>query len=151
VFFFFISLHSIPSVSWTLSVHLFCPHTLPPSFPLSLSVYSSCTLLSLSILAFRSPFLAPSLKYFSCIFSISSCSFYPQISAPYINILSIMVSNIIILLLKSPPHFLSLIPHTHPTTLFAFLTISLMCASSLTIPLRLTPLDFSFQGSSFSL
>jgi hypothetical protein len=34
-----------------------------------------------------------------------------KISAPYINALAIMFSNIIILLLKSPPHFLS--PSTH--------------------------------------
>jgi hypothetical protein len=34
-----------------------------------------------------------------------------------------MLSSIIILLLKSPLHLLSPIPHTHPTTLFDFLTI----------------------------
>jgi hypothetical protein len=41
-----------------------------------------------------------------------------------------MLSNIIILLLKSPSHLLSPIPQTHPTTLFDFLTISLICALS---------------------
>jgi hypothetical protein len=40
-----------------------------------------------------------------------------------------MLSNMIILFLKSPPHFLLPIPQTHLTTLFAFLTIYLsdMC------------------------
>jgi hypothetical protein len=47
------------------------------------------------------------LKYFSCTLSTSSCSFHPQISAPYISTLSTMLSNIIILLPNSPPHFLS--------------------------------------------
>jgi hypothetical protein len=37
------------------------------------------------------------LKYFSCTLSTSSCSFHPQISAPYISMLTTMLSNIIIL------------------------------------------------------
>jgi hypothetical protein len=41
--------------------------------------------------------------YFSCTFSTSSFSFHPKISAPYVNILCIMLSNITILFLKSPP------------------------------------------------
>jgi hypothetical protein len=65
------------------------------------------------------------LKYFSCSLSTSSCSFHPQISVAYISTLSTMLPNIIILLLKSPPHFLSPIPQTHPTTLFAFFTTPL--------------------------
>jgi hypothetical protein len=44
-------------------------------------------------------------------------------SASYISIFSTMLSNIIILLLKSPPLFLFPIPHRHPTALFAFLIL----------------------------
>jgi hypothetical protein len=94
--FYFLS--SIPLVSCPLPFHPFCLQTLPLSFPLSLSAYSSLTL-----------------KYFSCTFPTSSCSFHLQISAPDINTLSIMLSNIIILLLKSPPNFLSPIPQTDST------------------------------------
>jgi hypothetical protein len=120
--FFFVSLQHSASAGCTLPFHSFCPQTLPLSFPLSLSAYSSCALPSLCNLAFLCPLLAPiSNIYFSWTLSTSSCSFHPQISAPYINTLSTMLSNIIILLLKSPPHFLSPIPHTHPTTLFTFL------------------------------
>jgi energy-converting hydrogenase Eha subunit C len=71
------------------------------------------------------------LKYFSCTFSTSSRSFHPKISAPYINILFVMLSNIIILLLKSPLHFLSPILHT-------LLTISLICALFLALSLDVT-------------
>jgi hypothetical protein len=45
--------------SCTLPFHPFCLQTLPFSFPLSLSAYSSCTLPSLCNLAFLSPLLAP--------------------------------------------------------------------------------------------
>jgi hypothetical protein len=61
---------------------LFCLQTLPLSFPLSLSSYSSHTLPAVSLSL---------LKYFSCTFCTSSCSFHPQSSAPYINIPSIML------------------------------------------------------------
>jgi hypothetical protein len=95
----------------------------------------SYTLPSLYNLAFLCPLLSPLSNIFLA-FSTSSCSFHPEISAPYINILSIMFSNIIILLLKSPPHFLSPIPQTHPTTLSAFLTISQIYALSVALSLN---------------
>jgi hypothetical protein len=63
--------------------------------------------------------LSTYLRYFSCTLSTSSCSIHPQRSASYISTLSTMLSNIIIFLLNSPPHFLSAIPQTHSTTLFA--------------------------------
>jgi hypothetical protein len=50
-----------------------------------------------------------------------------------------MLSNIITLFLKSSPHFLFPVPQTHPTTLFAFLTISLICALSVALSLNLEP------------
>jgi hypothetical protein len=106
---FFLS--SIPLVSCTLPFHSFCLQTLPLFFPLSLSAYSSYILRSLCNVAFLCPLLAP----FSNIFFALSCSFHRQTSAPYINtlVLSIMLSNIIIFLLKSPPHFfLSYSPNT---------------------------------------
>jgi hypothetical protein len=80
-FLLFLLHSSLPSI---------CLQTLPLSFPLSLSAYSSYTLSSLCNLAFPSSLLVP--------LSTSPCSFHPQISAPYINTLSIMLSNIIILL-----------------------------------------------------
>jgi hypothetical protein len=52
-------LFSIPSVSCTFSFHLFCPQTLPLSFPLSLSPYSSYTLPSLCKLTLLCSLLAP--------------------------------------------------------------------------------------------
>jgi hypothetical protein len=119
-----------------------------PAFTLSLFLlHSSLTMqpgLSLS-----------TLTYFSRIFSTSSCSFHLQISAPFINKLSVMLSNIIILLLKSPSHFLSSILQTHPTTLFVFLTISLTRALSVAFSLNVEPKYlnssyFSFWRPSFS-
>jgi hypothetical protein len=80
-FLLFLLHSSLPSI---------CLQTLPLSFQLSLSAYSSYTLSSLCNLAFPSSLLVP--------LSTSPCSFHPQISAPYINTLSIMLSNIIILL-----------------------------------------------------
>jgi hypothetical protein len=68
VFFSFLS--SIPLVSGTLLFHSFFLKTLPFSFPLSLSTYSSYTLSSLCNLAFLCP-----LKYFSCTLSLSTSSF----------------------------------------------------------------------------
>jgi hypothetical protein len=69
---------SIRLVSCTSPFHPFCLQTLP----LSLSSYYSHTLPAVSLSL---------LKYFSCTFFTSSCSFHPQSSAPYINILSIML------------------------------------------------------------
>jgi hypothetical protein len=57
-----------------------------------------------------------------------------------------MLSNIILLLLKSPPHFLFPIPQTHPTTLFAFLNISLIRISFVECA---TQLVYSFYFPSF--
>jgi hypothetical protein len=107
----------VPLVYCTLPFHPFYLQTLLLSFLLSLSAYYSCTRpslcnLRLSVhshisLVLSLPLLVPSIP-----------------RSPYINILSIMLSNIIILLLKSPPHFLSPTPHTHSTTFI----ISLICA-----------------------
>jgi hypothetical protein len=58
-FFLFSFLFSIPLVSCTPPFRPFCLQTLPCSFPLSLSAYSSCTLSSLCNLAFPCPLLAP--------------------------------------------------------------------------------------------
>jgi hypothetical protein len=57
-------LYSIPSVSYTLPYHPFCPQTLPLSFPLSLSAYSSWT-----------PFSSISLFILSL--KINACNLYP--------------------------------------------------------------------------
>jgi hypothetical protein len=103
-------LSNIPLVSCTLPCHPFCLQILPLSFPLSLSAYSSCTLPSLCNLAFL---------------STSSCFFYPQISALYI----------IILLLKSPLHFL-LFPKHIPRPYLPSSTISLICALSVALSLN---------------
>jgi hypothetical protein len=100
-------LFSIPSVSCTLPFHLFCPQTLLLSFPLTLFPhYLTCR------------FSVHPSQFFFCLFSTSTYSFHSQISAPYINILSIMLSNVNIVLLKSPPYFLSPIRQTHSMCLF---------------------------------
>jgi hypothetical protein len=53
--------------------------------------------------------------------------------------------------MKSPPHFLSPIPYTHPTTLFAFLTTSIMCASLVEGVAQVLELAHSFYLPSFPL
>jgi hypothetical protein len=59
---------SIPLVSCTLSFHPFCPQTLPLSFTLSFSAYSSYTLPSLCNLTFLCPLLAPLSNIFLALF-----------------------------------------------------------------------------------
>jgi hypothetical protein len=62
-----------------------------------------------------------------------------------------MLSNIIILLLKSPPHFLFSIPHTHSTILFAFLTMWLVRDSFVEGVSQVLELVHSFYFPSFTL
>jgi hypothetical protein len=76
---FFSFLPSIPSVSCTLLFHPFCLQTLPLSFPLLLSAYSSYTPPSLCNLEFLCPLLA----FLSNIFLVLSLLLHPQTSAPY--------------------------------------------------------------------
>jgi hypothetical protein len=100
-------LSSIPLVFGTLPFHPFYLQTLPLSFPLSLSPCSSFTL----NLAFLCPLLAPISNIF---LALSLPLLVPSIAdlCPPINRLSLMLSNIIMLLLKSPPYFLSYSSHT---------------------------------------
>jgi hypothetical protein len=128
-------LYSTQTVSCTLPFRPFSPRTLRLSFPLSLSTCFSCTL-PLTMYPGVSLSTPSTHQYFSYTLSTSSCSFHPQISAPYISTLSTMLSNIIILLPNSPPRFLSPIPQTHPTKIFAFLTTSLTCALSMALSLK---------------
>jgi hypothetical protein len=126
-------LSSIPLLSCTLPFHPFCLQTLPLSFPLSLSACSSYIFLSLCYLAFLCPLLAP------------LSNIFPALSLPS------LVLSILSLLLKSPPHFLSPILHTHSTTLFAFLTVSLLCALSVALWSQVFELAHSFYFPSFPL
>jgi hypothetical protein len=104
-------LSNIPSVSCSLPFHPLCPQILPLFFPISISPYSSCTLPSLCNMAFLYPLLTPISNIF---LALSLPPLVPSIPTMLLNIIT---------LLKKPPHFLSAIPHTHLTTLLAFLTI----------------------------
>jgi hypothetical protein len=105
VFFFFSLQHSVSIL------HSSLPPILSSNF---VALFPAYTLPSLSNL----PFLCPPFSIFFCLFSTSTYSFHSQICAPYINILSIMLSNVNIVLLKSPPYFLSPIRQTHSMCLF---------------------------------
>jgi hypothetical protein len=65
-----------------------------------------------------------------------------------------MLSNIIILLPDSPPHILSPVPHTQPTTLFAFLTtlsLGVVCGSLVEGVAQVLKLAHSFYLAFFPL
>jgi hypothetical protein len=87
VFFFFSLQHSVSIL------HSSFPSILSSNFTALFLLHSSLTTYPGIFLSTPCTFL----KYFSCTFSTSSCSFRPQVSAPYISMLSPMLSNIIIL------------------------------------------------------
>jgi hypothetical protein len=126
-------LSSFRLVSCTFPFHRFCLQTLSFSFPLSLSAFSSYILPSLCKPGVSLSTPSTSVKYFSCTFSTSSCS---QISAPHLHQYTLYHA------LKhhhSPPKITSPLSLSyspkHPTTLFAFLIISLICALSVALSL----------------
>jgi hypothetical protein len=102
-------LSRIPLVPCTLPFHPFCLQTLLPAFTLNLFLlhYSHTMQLGVSLSSPGTP-----LKNFSCTFLPLRVPSLPRFLP---HTLSVMLSNII-LLLKSPSHFLSPIPQTHPTT-----------------------------------
>jgi hypothetical protein len=136
---FFFSFQHSASILYT-SLPSILSSTLPLSFPLSLSAYSSYTISSLCNLVFLCPLLAP-------ISNISLALNLPSLVPSIPRFLPVHQYSLYHGLKHhhSPPEITSLLSLSYSShtpllgTLFAFITLSLMCSLSVALSLKVLP------------